>query len=161
MAALARLCRSRPLAEESMTESITTPLGTIRIELNGEAITALRFTDEPGGEPRSDAGKRIRAYFGGDSGALDGVRLELQGTAFQREVWALLQKIPPGETRSYGELAKLLGRPGAARAVGAANAANPVALFVPCHRVVGSDGSLTGYAWGTERKKWLLDHERR
>jgi methylated-DNA-[protein]-cysteine S-methyltransferase len=144
-----------------MTESIATPLGTIRIELNGTAVRALRFTDGPGSEPRSEAGKRIRAYFAGDASALDGMRLELEGTPFQRKVWALLQQIPPGETRSYAELARLLGKPGAARAVGAANARNPVALFVPCHRVIGSDGALTGYAWGTERKKWLLDHERR
>jgi methylated-DNA-[protein]-cysteine S-methyltransferase len=143
------------------TDQITTPLGTVRIELQGSAVRALRFTEEAGGEPRTKAGERIRAYFAGDVNALGGIQLELEGTPFQRKVWALLQQIPPGETRSYAELARLLGKPGASRAVGAANAANPVALFVPCHRVIGKDGSLTGYAWGTERKKWLLDHERR
>jgi methylated-DNA-[protein]-cysteine S-methyltransferase len=142
-----------------MNDFVATPLGTIEIELHDGAVRALRFTDAPGSAPRTEAGERVRAYFSGDLRALDGARLDLQGTKFQREVWALLQKIPPGETRSYGELARLLGKPAASRAVGAANARNPIALFVPCHRVIGQQGALTGYAWGTERKRWLLDHE--
>jgi methylated-DNA-[protein]-cysteine S-methyltransferase len=87
--------------------------------------------------------------------------LDLRGTAFQRTVWAALRAIPPGDTVTYAELARRVGRPGAARAVGSAVARNPVSIVVPCHRVVGSDGSLTGYAGGVERKRWLLAHERK
>jgi len=82
------------------------------------------------------------------------------GTPFQRVVWAALREIPPGRTTSYGQLAARLGRPGASRAVGLANGANPVAIAVPCHRVIGADGTLTGYGGGIERKRWLLEHER-
>jgi methylated-DNA-[protein]-cysteine S-methyltransferase len=139
---------------------VATPLGTVHIELHEGKIRALRFSDSPGGAPQTEAGERVRAYFGGDLAALDGAPLDLQGTSFQRQVWALLQEIPPGETRSYGELAKLLKKPGASRAVGAANGRNPIALFIPCHRVIGSSGALTGYAYGTDRKRWLLAHER-
>ena len=81
------------------------------------------------------------------------------GTEFQREVWAALRTIPPGRTLSYGDLAKKIGRPTAVRAVGAANGANPVSLVVPCHRVIAADGTLGGYGWGLERKRWLLAHE--
>jgi methylated-DNA-[protein]-cysteine S-methyltransferase len=144
-----------------MIDTVATPLGTVRIELNDGAVRALHFTDEPAGAPRSEAGERIHSYFAGKLEALDGTRLDLQGTPFQRNVWSLLMTIPAGETRSYGELARELGKPRAARAVGAANGANPIAIFVPCHRVIGSTGALTGYAWGQERKRWLLDHERR
>ena len=85
--------------------------------------------------------------------------METAGTPFQQTVWAALRKVQPGSTASYGELAASIGRAGAARAVGSANANNPVALAVPCHRIVGSDGSLTGYAGGIDRKRWLLEHE--
>ncbi len=84
-----------------------------------------------------------------------------QGLAFQRKVWAALRRIPPGRTMGYGELAAWIGAPRASRAVGRANGANPVALVVPCHPVVGTDGALTGYGGGLSRKAWLLDHERR
>ena len=82
-----------------------------------------------------------------------------RGTAFQKKVWQGLQRIPHGETRSYGELAKSVGKPAAVRAVGMANARNPIAILVPCHRVIGANGTLTGYAGGVDRKKWLLEHE--
>jgi methylated-DNA-[protein]-cysteine S-methyltransferase len=85
--------------------------------------------------------------------------LDMRGTDFQRNVWEALLTIPYGETRSYGEIAKQIGRPDRARAVGAANGSNPVSIIVPCHRVIGSDGSLTGYGGGLPRKRWLLDHE--
>ncbi len=85
--------------------------------------------------------------------------MDAGGTAFQRRVWGALREIPPGRTRSYGQLAAAAGRPRAARAAGAANGANPVSLVVPCHRVVGADGRLTGYGGGLERKRWLLAHE--
>jgi methylated-DNA-[protein]-cysteine S-methyltransferase len=102
---------------------------------------------------------RIRAYFNGDINALENISVDLCGTAFQKQVWTQLRRIRPGTTASYGDLACQVRRPQASRAVGAANGANPVALIVPCHRVIGSDGSLTGYAGGIDRKRWLLQHE--
>ena len=103
---------------------------------------------------------RLRAWFDGDLAAFDGVELALGGTAFQQAVWAGLRTIPAGETLSYRSLAERVGRPTAVRAVGLANGANAAAIVVPCHRVIGSDSSLTGYGGGLERKRWLLDHER-
>jgi len=100
------------------------------------------------------------AYFAGDLGAIDGLPVANGGTAFQRAVWQELRRIPCGETTTYRELAGRIGRPMAVRAVGHANGANPISVAVPCHRVVGSDGSLTGYGGGIERKRWLLAHER-
>ena len=102
----------------------------------------------------------LRAYFGGDLAAIDGLSVETGGTAFQRAVWGALREIPCGATWSYGDLARRIGRPAAVRAVGLANGSNPVAIVVPCHRVIGSDGSLTGYGGGLDRKRWLLAHER-
>lgn len=101
----------------------------------------------------------VRAYFDGDVAALDRVPADGGGTPFQRLVWAALREIPAGETRSYGQVAARLGRPGASRAVGMANSQNPINLAVPCHRVIGSTGMLTGYGGGIERKQWLLAHE--
>jgi methylated-DNA-[protein]-cysteine S-methyltransferase len=101
----------------------------------------------------------ISRYFGGELTAIDDLPVETAGTAFQREVWHALRKIPCGKTISYGELAQRIGRPAAVRAVGLANGSNPVGVVVPCHRVIGSDGSLTGYGGGIERKRWLLAHE--
>ena len=103
---------------------------------------------------------RLRHYFEGDLFALDGVEWRTGGTAFQRAVWNGLTEIPLGTTLSYSALAAQLGRPAAVRAVGLANGANPISVVVPCHRVVGADGSLTGYGGGIERKRWLLNHER-
>jgi len=114
-------------------------------------------------EPSSDPGglaTALRAYFDGDLAALDTMLVETGGTEFQRAVWCALRTIPCGATTSYGELARKIGRPAAVRAVGLANGSNPVAIVVPCHRVIGSDGSLTGYGGGLERKRWLLAHER-
>lgn len=101
---------------------------------------------------------QLRAYFAGERATFD-LPLSARGSEWQLAVWAALQEIPPGETRSYGAIAVRLGRPGAARAVGAANGQNPIAVIVPCHRVVGADGALTGYGGGIERKRWLLSHE--
>jgi methylated-DNA-[protein]-cysteine S-methyltransferase len=103
----------------------------------------------------------VEAYFDGELAALDGLAVRTSGTVFQRSVWAALRAIPHGETRTYGQLAAAIGKPKAVRAAGLANGQNPVALIVPCHRVIGANGSLTGYAGGIERKRWLLDHERR
>lgn len=101
----------------------------------------------------------LSRYFAGDCAAIDAVRVELNGTEFQKRVWQALRRIPGGSTISYAELARRIGEPAAVRAVGAANGANPIALVVPCHRVIGSDGTLTGYGGGLERKRWLLVHE--
>jgi methylated-DNA-[protein]-cysteine S-methyltransferase len=103
----------------------------------------------------------LRAYFAGDLNAVAELQTATGGTAFQREVWRALREIPAGSTVSYGQLATSLGRAGSSRAVGAANGANPIAIVVPCHRVIGADGSLTGFASGLGRKRWLLDHESR
>ena len=102
----------------------------------------------------------IAQYFAGDLDVIDTLPVETGGTTFQREVWSALRAIPCGTTISYGKLAEGIGRPAAVRAVGLANGANPVAVIVPCHRVIGANGSLTGYGGGIERKRWLLNHER-
>jgi O-6-methylguanine DNA methyltransferase len=101
----------------------------------------------------------LSGYFAGDLTAIDSIPVATGGTSYQRDVWAALRSIPPGTTRSYGALARELGRPKSIRAVGLANAANPIAIVVPCHRVIGADGSLTGYGGGIDRKRWLLAHE--
>jgi methylated-DNA-[protein]-cysteine S-methyltransferase len=101
----------------------------------------------------------ISAYFAGDLGAIDGLPVAAGGTAFQRSVWDALRRIPCGRITTYGALAAAIGHPTAVRAVGHANGANPVSVVVPCHRVVGSGGGLTGYGGGLARKRWLLDHE--
>lgn len=109
---------------------------------------------DPGG-----LSQKLRDYFAGDLGIIDTLATETAGTPFQREVWKALRAIPCGQVMHYGQLATLLGRAGAARAVGAANGSNPVSIVVPCHRVIGSNGTLTGYAGGVQRKEWLLRHE--
>jgi methylated-DNA-[protein]-cysteine S-methyltransferase len=112
--------------------------------------------------PHADPGAAVtalRAYFAGQLDAIDRVLVDMNGTPFQRQVWAALRGIGPGRAVSYGALARSIGAPSAVRAVGAANGANPVAVIVPCHRVIGSSGSLTGYGGGLERKRWLLEHE--
>jgi methylated-DNA-[protein]-cysteine S-methyltransferase len=116
------------------------------------------FKLEPRKNPHglSDA---ICRYFAGDLAVLDTLPVETAGTPFQREVWHALREIPCGDTMSYAKLAQQIGRPKAVRAVGLANGSNPVGVIVPCHRVIGTNGSLTGYGGGTERKRWLLQHE--
>lgn len=116
--------------------------------------TALTPVKNPGG-----ISARVGAYFDGELQALDGIEAMGRGTPFQERVWRELRKVAPGKTISYGGLAARIGRPGAARAVGSANRLNPIALVVPCHRVIGSNGDLTGYAGGIDRKRWLLRHE--
>lgn len=138
--------RARPGAREEWIE-----------ESGGGVSGAAR-----GSRPGTSAGPFLRAldaYFAGEPKALDAVPVDLAGTEFQLRVWEALRKIPPGRTLSYGELAKRIGHPKAVRAVGGANGANPVSLVVPCHRVIASDGTMGGYGWGLERKKWLLEHE--
>ncbi len=121
----------------------------------GEEAVQLRDRARP-----SPARRALEAYFEGDIGAIAGALTETNGTVFQREVWAELRRIPAGHPISYATLARRIGKPKAVRAVGLANAANPIAIFVPCHRVIGANNSLTGYGGGLERKRWLLEHER-
>lgn len=147
------------------------PLGPLLLCGDGAGLSGLYMTDQKYGRAvgpgwrRNDlafqaARRQLGEYFDGRRRRFD-LPLRPAGTPFQRAVWQALLAIPYGSTRSYGELARLLGRPAAARAVGAANAKNPLGILVPCHRVLGCGGALTGYAGGAERKRWLLDHEAR
>ena len=120
----------------------------------GSDAVDLRASRKP-----SNIRKRIDAYFNGELDALEGIQTATGGTAFQQKVWAALREISVGRTASYADLAARIGQPSARRAVGLANGANPIAIIVPCHRVIGADGSLTGYGGGLERKRWLLAHE--
>ncbi|MGZ4735555.1 MAG: methylated-DNA--[protein]-cysteine S-methyltransferase [Acidimicrobiia bacterium] len=149
---------------------IESPVGFITIAGDDDAITGVRMEDQahpPAGhedwEPDDGAfqpvADQLDAYFAGELTEFD-VTLRLEGTEFQRKVWSGLLEIPYGETISYGELARRIGQPNAPRAVGLANGRNPVGIIVPCHRVIGSDGSLTGYGGGLDRKRALLDLER-
>jgi methylated-DNA-[protein]-cysteine S-methyltransferase len=124
----------------------------LRLHYGADVVLEARRAPSP-------ARAAVEAYMAGDLTVLDGLTVETGGTAFQREVWKALREIPVGETTSYGALAAKIGRPAAVRAVGLANGANPVGVVVPCHRVIGKDASLTGYAGGLERKRWLLQHE--
>jgi methylated-DNA-[protein]-cysteine S-methyltransferase len=113
---------------------------------------------EEGPAPKSII-RALDAYFAGEFALLDKIPVATAGSPFQRVVWQALRSIPPATTLSYGQIAARIGRPTASRAVGAANGANPIAIVVPCHRVIGADGTLTGYGGGLARKRWLLDHE--
>jgi methylated-DNA-[protein]-cysteine S-methyltransferase len=147
-----------------MTLQYKSPIGIIKIEYSEKGISKLVFTDEAEGEElRADFqdspfSTQIDEYFNGKRKIFD-LPLDLQGTDFQKRVWSELLKIPFGKTISYKELSIRLGNIKAIRAVAAANGANPVSIIVPCHRVIGSDGSMTGYAGGLWRKKWLLEFE--
>jgi methylated-DNA-[protein]-cysteine S-methyltransferase len=114
----------------------------------------IELHDDPGGGIG-----RLRAYFDGDLDALDSIEVQMRGTAFQQRVWEALRRVRAGQTASYSEIARAIGAPSSVRAVGAANGANPVAVIVPCHRIIGTNGSLTGYGGGLDRKRWLLSHE--
>jgi methylated-DNA-[protein]-cysteine S-methyltransferase len=138
------------------------PIGFLRILSNGSAITEIKFMDSDGPEdPDShteSARTQLREYF---EGSRDSFQLELHpdGTEFEQKVWQQLVEIPKGTTTSYGNLAKKIGDSKASQAVGRANGKNPIAIVIPCHRVIGSDNKLTGYAGGADRKEWLLKHE--
>jgi O-6-methylguanine DNA methyltransferase len=139
------------------------PIGFIELRSDGEALTSARFVEAPTEAHSPDlvlirATRQLTAYFSGELTVFD-LPLRMQGTPFQLSVWEQLLKIPCGETRSYRDIARALGNPEAVRAVGAANAANPIAIIVPCHRVIASDGKLGGYNGGLWRKAWLLRHE--
>ena len=165
---------------ELLSDSLTTPIGELTYTCDRQGalrlITwsdheerAVRWLDAHYGEDGYTLTRqrdpfqlttRLAAYFNGDVHIIDEIPTAAVGTAFQREVWRALREIPAGQTISYGELAKRIGRPRAVRAVGLANGSNPVGVVVPCHRVIGADGSLTGYGSGLHRKEWLLAHER-
>jgi methylated-DNA-[protein]-cysteine S-methyltransferase len=132
--------------------------GHARMEKQLRARWADRLELTPKRNP-GGISEAVQRYFAGDLGAIEGLPVFTGGTEFQRDVWAALREIPCGETRSYGDVARRIGKPAATRAVGLANNANPVGVIVPCHRVIGADGSLTGYGGGIERKRWLLSHE--
>jgi methylated-DNA-[protein]-cysteine S-methyltransferase len=171
----------RSLHKTFFLDRVESPIGTMLIVHDPDArLRALDFNDYESrmrrllrlhyGQDGRDfvlkekpAPKVIRqplvAYFTGDLTAIDRIPVETGGTRFQRDVWAALRSIVPGTTVSYGALAQKIGRPQAVRAVGLANGANPVAIVVPCHRVIGADASLTGYGGGLDRKRWLLSHE--
>jgi methylated-DNA-[protein]-cysteine S-methyltransferase len=145
------------------------PIGPLLAVARAGALAELWTSPFPEHETALPAGPRDREllertreqldrYFAGELTAFD-LPLDPAGTPFQRQVWDELVRIPIGETISYGELARRVGRPGSARAVGAANGQNPISIVIPCHRVIGSDGKLTGYGGGLPRKAWLLDHE--
>lgn len=156
-------------------DRIPTPIGTALVVTDAAGVLrAFNWTDYEDrmlawvsrqyprarlAEGRSPVRPAFEAYFAGEREALSAVPWEGAGTAFQKQVWAALCTIPAGQTLSYAGLAERIGRPTAVRAVGLANGSNPVALVVPCHRVIGSNGSLTGYGGGLPRKRWLLEHE--
>jgi methylated-DNA-[protein]-cysteine S-methyltransferase len=155
---------------------IDSPVGPLTLAVRDARLCMLRFGHDPeaaaavlrrwypesallGGNGSSAMASRLAAYFAGETAALKEIRVEMNGTPFQRRVWETLRAIPAGTTVSYGEVARRIDAPSAVRAVGAANGANPVAIVVPCHRVIGGCGRLTGYGGGLERKQWLLRHE--
>lgn len=142
--------------------ALSTPVGTLEITVDDDTLVGLEFVDTSDAPVAGGSAvvERVQAYFGGDLDALARIPVRFdRGTPFQRDVWRALQDIPLGEVISYADLAREVGRPGAFRAVGSANGRNPIAIVVPCHRVVAADRSLGGYGGGLARKRWLLDHE--
>ncbi|MCV7088573.1 methylated-DNA--[protein]-cysteine S-methyltransferase [Mycobacterium interjectum] len=150
--------------------TIESPIGLLTLAGRSPVLTNLRMVDQtyepnragwsPDARAFDAAVEQLGAYFAGELTDFD-IELELRGTEFQRRVWRALLTIPYGETRSYGEIAEQIGAPGSARAVGWANGHNPIAIVVPCHRVIGAGGSLTGYGGGLDRKRTLLDLEKK
>jgi methylated-DNA-[protein]-cysteine S-methyltransferase len=157
-------------------DEVSSPIGRILFSSDGEAVCSLDFSGYESRmtellarhhgtvelQRRSDPlglKRLIEKYLAGDLQAFDAVSTKTYGSTFQETVWKALRTIPAGTTWSYGKLATQLGQPQSARAVGHANSLNPIAIIVPCHRVIGASASLTGYAGGLERKRWLLQHE--
>ncbi|HET8934102.1 MAG TPA: methylated-DNA--[protein]-cysteine S-methyltransferase [Polyangiales bacterium] len=159
-------------------DDLATPLGPLYVVTDPEGVVrALEWRDYEArmlkllgqhyragfslerGTARASVRTAVAHYFEGNLSALDALPVATGGSMFQREVWSALRRIPVGSTWSYGRLAEHIGKPRAVRAVGLANGANPISVIVPCHRVIGASGALTGYAGGLERKRWLLEHE--
>jgi methylated-DNA-[protein]-cysteine S-methyltransferase len=157
------------LSPAVLTTTVDSPVGSLTITVEDGALRGLHmhrqrhFPAIPATAEQDDAAlapvvEQLRAYFAGESTTFE-LTLDLRGTPFQQRVWGALQEIPYGETISYGELARWVGNPNACRAVGTANGHNPVAIVVPCHRVIAADGGIGGYGGGLDRKAWLLQHE--
>jgi methylated-DNA-[protein]-cysteine S-methyltransferase len=150
--------------------TVESPVGPLTLAGHGDTLTHLRMVDQTHEPSRTgweldddafpDAVQQLAAYFIGERTKFD-LDLDMAGTVFQRRVWSALQTIPYGETRSYRDIAEQVGAPGAFRAVGLANGRNPIGIIVPCHRVIGADGGLTGYGGGLDRKRLLLELEKR
>jgi methylated-DNA-[protein]-cysteine S-methyltransferase len=163
-------------AVQLLVERVASPLGALVLVLDAGRLCALDYPEYegrmcslllrrfgpiellPGAAPAA-LQAALAAYFAGEHDAIDAISVSMGGSPFQLRVWQALRAIPAGVSWSYGQLAAALGQPSAARAVGLANSLNPIAIVVPCHRLVGADGALTGYAGGLERKRWLLRHE--
>ena len=166
-----------PSPKPLQLDDLATPIGTALLVTDGDGVLCAldwqefedrvhrvlrrhyRDSEVKRGRAPDAIRRSLSAYFAGDLDALAPIPVAPEGTPFQREVWTALRKIPMGTTVSYGALAKRIGHPAAIRAVGLANGANPISVVVPCHRVIGADGTLTGYGGGLERKRWLLAHE--
>tara|TARA_R110001583_G_scaffold12410_1_gene55137 strand:+ start:5518 stop:6042 length:525 start_codon:yes stop_codon:yes gene_type:complete len=160
------------IMKQSFFSALPTPIGDLGIFADNEAIYRVEFIDKvknhdlmntevpKGSDLTLRAKKQLMQYFSGEITVFD-LPLAPQGTLFRQQTWQALQKIPYGETRYYSQQAELMNNKKAVRAVGAANGANPIAIIIPCHRVIGKDGSLTGYAGGLHRKAWLLNFEQR
>lgn len=156
------------MSQNTYWNKIKTPLGALILVWDQESLITVAFEGDSNllnlkitqkKQCPTQFSKAFGDYFNGDGQALDSLPIKQNGSAFYRKVWRELRKIPFGETRSYSEIAKAVGSPKAVRAVGTANAKNPHTIIVPCHRVIGKDGTLTGYGGGLKRKAWLLDHE--
>lgn len=157
-------------------ETIDSPIGPLTLAFEDEVLVSVEFDKGPARRlswvrrtfpdqelverpPESKAAEALKAYFVDPTTDFSDIELKLYGTDFQVQVWEMLRRIPLGETAAYGTIARLVGQPDASQAVGRANGDNPIPVIVPCHRVIGMDGSLTGFGGGLERKTWLLDHE--
>jgi methylated-DNA-[protein]-cysteine S-methyltransferase len=158
------------ISEQRFYTSIDSPIGELLLLGDGRALHGLYMQEgrkpvqiaprwERSEEPFAEVREQLREYFAGERTTFDDLWLMLDGAQFERRVWRALQEIPYGETASYGEIARHVGQPGAARAVGLANGRNPIAVIVPCHRVIGANGALVGYGGGLERKRLLLELE--
>lgn len=168
--------KNRAAPMELLIDRFASPIGEVLLVSDGAHLRALDFWDyearmqqllrlhygsytlQAAHDP-AGLSSAIQRYMGGDLAAIAMLSIATGGTPFQREVWAALRTIPIGQTTSYAALARQIGRPKAMRAVGMANGANPISIVVPCHRVIGSNGTLTGYGGGLDRKRWLLHHE--
>lgn len=155
----------------TLYSTVASPIGELLLTSDGKSVTGLYMQTQKHAAKRTKDWQRddaalnepraqLQAYFAGQLRDFE-LPLAAEGTQFQQRVWRALCDIPYGETLSYGDLARRIGQPTAARAVGLANGQNPIAIVVPCHRVIGANGSLTGYGGGLERKRWLLAHERK
>ena len=160
----------KQLPGETVWENVASPLGALTVLASDDGILAIAFENDRTEQAKTNLPRaadhpiinatveQLAMYFDGTLQVFD-LPLDLRGTDFQKCVWKLLLEIPFGETRTYGDIAHALGNAGASQAVGAANGKNPVAIVVPCHRVIGASGHLTGYAGGMDKKKFLLTHE--